>query len=390
MKKLFLFASLTALCFSALAQNKISKKQDWSERMAKSIMQRNEEPWMIDFMNRPVWSYPQGLVLLSFQKLSHGTNDDRYYEYGKAYADKLIDEKGEIIGYKQLSFNIDMINSGKILFELYDKTQDERYLTALKTLRQQIEWQPKTTEGGFWHKLRYPWQMWLDGAYMGTPFIAQYAVTFNEPELLDLAAKQLILMNNHLRDEQTGLLYHGWDESGLQTWSDSETGKSKNFWGRAIGWYAMAVVDALDYFPENHPKRNELITILNDLFVALKPFQDTETGLWSQVVDQPKREGNYGEASGTAMISYAMAKAVNKGYTDKSYKKTAQKAFDGLVDNLIEVEENGLINLTKVCAVAGLSTDRPGTFEYYINEKIRTNDPKGTGPFILAALELGK
>ena len=390
MMKTHILVILLNVCFGLRAQEKISSKQQWSERMAQSIMQRNAEPWMIDFMDHPVWSYPQGLVLLSFQKLSHQTKDDTYYKYAKAYADKLIDAEGTIIGYDQLSFNIDMINSGKILFELYDKTKEARYLTVLKTLRQQIEWQPRTTEGGFWHKLRYPWQMWLDGAYMGTPFIAQYAITFNEPELLEVAANQLILMNTHLRDEKTGLLYHGWDESGLQAWSNPENGKSSNFWGRAIGWYAMAVVDALDYFPEDHPKRTELIAILSDLLKALEPFQDDKTGLWSQVVNQPQREGNYGEASATAMISYAMAKAVNKGYADKELKKTAQKAFEGLVGNLIEVEDNGLINLTKVCAVAGLSKDRPGTYEYYINEKIRTNDPKGTGPFILAALELNK
>ncbi len=385
------FLLLMAGSYGAEAQE-IPLKGKWSERMALSIMKRNPEPWMIDFMDRPVWSYPQGLVLHAFEDLWRKTGDKRYLDYIQAYADKLIEEDGTILTYKPETYNIDMINSGKILFNLYDKTKQEKYRTAIDTLRRQLVWQPRTTEGGYWHKLRYTWQMWLDGAYMGTPFLAQYASVYGEPAGFDDAANQLILMEKHMRDPETGLLYHGWDESRLQEWADPQTGTSPNFWGRAIGWYAMAVVDALDFFPASHPKRGELVQILQRLAPALEKVQDPKSGLWYQVPDQGNREGNYLEASASSMFVYALAKGVNKGYLHKKYRKVAERGHKGIIDNLIEVKENGELNLLQVCAVAGLggSPYRDGSYEYYVNEKIRVNDPKGTGPFILASLELNK
>ena len=388
-----LFMLFLGLFFgSEVAAQDVPAKGKWSERMALSIMKRNPEPWMIDFMDRPVWSYPQGLVLHAFEDLWRKTGDKKYLDYIQAYADKLIEEDGTILTYKPETYNIDMINSGKILFNLYEKTGQEKYKTAIDTLRRQLQWQPRTTEGGFWHKLRYTWQMWLDGAYMGTPFLAQYAKVYGEPKSFDDAANQLILMEKHMRDPKTGLLYHGWDESRLQEWADPQTGTSPNFWGRAIGWYAMAVVDALDYFPANHPKRGELVQILQRLAPALEKVQDQKTGLWYQVLDQGNREGNYLEASASSMFVYALAKGVNKGYLDKKFLKVAERGYKGIIDNLIEVKKNGEVNLLQVCAVAGLGGDpyRDGTYEYYVNEKIRVNDPKGTGPFILASLELNK
>ena len=232
--------------------------------------------------------------------------------------------------------------------------------------------------------------MWLDGAYMASPFLAQYAATFKEPKAFDEVALQFLLMEKHLRDEKTGLLYHGWDESKQQIWANKQNGRSPHFWGRAIGWYAMALVDALDYFPASHPQRKELIRILQQLSTSLQNFQDRETGLWYQVVDQGTRKGNYLEASASSMFVYALAKGVRKGYLDKSFLAVAQKGYDGIINKLIAVKGNGEVDLLQVCEVAGLSSDRDGSYEYYVNEKIRVNDPKGTGPFILASLELNK
>lgn len=232
--------------------------------------------------------------------------------------------------------------------------------------------------------------MWLDGAYMASPFLAQYAVTFNEPDALDEVALQFVLMEQHLRDEQTGLLYHGWDEKAQQVWADKRTGRSPHFWGRAIGWYLMALVDALDYFPRHHPKRPELIRILKQTSVAVSKFQHQESGLWYQVVDQGDRKGNYLEASASCMYVYALAKAARKKYIDPSFLSTARKGYAGIINRLIHVHPNGFIDLLQVCEVAGLSSDRNGSFEYYVNESIRINDPKGTGPFILASIELDK
>lgn len=377
---------------SSKIEPEIPTSLKWSERMALSIIKRNPEPWMIDFQQKPVWSYPQGLVLYAFEQLWRKAGDTRYLDYVREYADQMIEEDGTIKTYEIENFNIDMINAGKILFNLHEKTGDEKYKTAIETLRNQLRWQPRTTEGGYWHKLRYPWQMWLDGAYMGSPFLAQYGKVYKEEESLELVAQQLILMEKHLRDQKTGLLYHGWDESKIQQWADPETGRSPHFWGRAMGWYAMAIVDVLDYFPESHPKHNTLVQILQKLVSALENYQDKKTGLWYQVVDQGNREGNYQEASASCMFVYAIAKGVNNKYLDKKHMKVAKKGYQGIIDNLIRIDEDGEIHLEKVCAVAGLGGNpyRSGSYEYYIHEEIRTNDPKGTGPFILASLELNK
>ena len=360
-----------------------------SERMAESIMKRNPDPWMMDGKDKPVWTYTIGLVLTSFEQLAERTGNQKYLDYLEKYTDAMIEESGEINDYDIDEFNIDHINPGKILFRLYETTKEEKYKKAIDKLRRQMQWQPRTSEGGFWHKLRYPWQMWLDGAYMGSPFLAQYAKVFNEPELFDDVTRQIILLEKYTRDEETGLLYHAWDESRIQRWSDPETGLSPHFWGRAMGWYGMAIVDILDYLPEDHADRDELIAILDRLAAAVTDFQDEETGLWYQVVDLAGREENYLEASASSMFVYTLAKGVRKDYLDNKYMEVAEKGYNGIVEELIREDEDGGISLTQVCSVAGLGGRpyRDGSFEYYMSEKVVANDPKGTGPFILASLE---
>lgn len=370
----------------------VSDTLKWSERMALSIMKRNPEAYQIDGKEKPKWDYVHGLVLTGFEKLYQHTNNEKYYRYVKDYADILIDSTGTIATYKLLDYNIDMIEAGKILFYLYDSTNDEKYLKAMQTLRKQLEEHPRTSEGGFWHKKRYPSQMWLDGLYMGAPFYAHYTVEFENGKNLDDVAKQFELIQKYALDSKTNLLYHGWDESRAMDWANKETGTSPNFWSRSLGWYAMALVDVLDYFPEDNPKQQELVAYLNQLAIALTNFQDEETGLWYQVTDQGNREGNYLEASGSSMFAYALAKGVNKGYLPAVYKDVANKAFDGLTNELIIVADDGEITITQACAVAGLGGNpyRDGSFEYYVNERKKDNDPKATGPFILAALELNR
>lgn len=378
---------------SSMAQGDgISESNKWSERIALSVMKQHPEPWMIDFMEKPVWSYPQGLMLLAFERLWKETGNQKYFDYIKEYADKMIDENGDIYTYNQQTFNIDMINSGKLLFNLYEQTEDPRFLKAIETLRNQLKWQPKTNEGGFWHKLQYPWQMWLDGAYMGTPFLIQYGVEYEESEAIDQGILQLMLLEKYLRDDETGLLYHGYDESRIQKWADAETGRSPHFWGRAIGWYAMALVDALDFIPDQHPQKTEVIEILKRLASAIKNYQDQESKLWYQMVDKGNSGGNYVEASASAMFIYALAKGYNKKYLDQEYQEIAQKGFDGLVSNLIVIDDDGEVHLEKVCAVAGLGGNpyRDGSYDYYVNEAIKTDDPKGVGPLILASIELSR
>lgn len=402
----FFFLLTSACWFSACVNNSIGSGQPvgmftafdipeaapWSERMALSIIKRNPEAWMTDFRPSPRWTYTNGLIMLAMQKLWQHSGDERYWAYAKAYADTLIDAQGQIRGYDATEFNIDHINAGKILFLLYERSGDQRYHQAIGTLRTQLRWQPRTTEGGFWHKLRYPWQMWLDGLYMGAPFLAEYGHRYDEPAAFAEVAHQLTLMAQHARDAETGLLRHAWDESHLQAWADPETGRSPHVWGRAMGWYAMALVDVLDQFPPDQPRRDELLVLLDQLVQAVAPYQDPKTGLWYQVLDMPEAQGNYLEATVSCMFAYTIARAVNQGYLPEARLAIATRAYQGILDHLVEVDDDGVMSITRCCSVAGLGGDpyRDGSFAYYISEPIRSNDAKATGPFMLASLEFEK
>jgi len=370
----------------------ILKDAKWSNKMALTLMKRHPQAYMIDDAKTPKWDYVHALVLHSFEELYKKNPDPRYAAYIKNYVDILVQNDGTIKTYELEKYNIDLVLPGRLLFNLYQTTKENRYLVAMQTLKKQLEGQPRTSTGGFWHKQIYTNQMWLDGLYMGEPFYAQYTVTFENGKNLNDVAKQFEEIQLHATEPKTGLLYHGWDEKKLMPWANKETGNSPNFWSRSIGWYMMALVDALDYFPKDHPKQKELVGYLNNIAASLEKFQDKKTGLWYQVTDSGAKEGNYLESSGTSMFAYAYAKGVNKGYLPSKYKKVANKAFDGLTKQLIKVDADGTITLTQACAVAGLGGKpyRDGSYEYYVNERKKDNDPKATGPFILAALELNR
>ena len=369
----------------------IAKNSKWSDKMALTLMKRHPEAYMIDDSKAPKWDYVHGLVLHGFEELYKKNPDPRYPVYVKGYVDALVQNDGTIKTYELEKYNIDMIVAGRLLFDIYAKTKEEKYLKAMQLLRKQLSEQPRTPEGGFWHKKIYPNQMWLDGLYMGEPFYAEYTVKFENGKSLDDVAKQFEEIQLHATDPKTGLLYHGWDSSKQMPWANKETGNSPNFWSRALGWYVMALVDALDYFPKDHPKQKELVKYLNNASESISKFQD-KSGLWYQVTDKMGKEGNYLEASGSSMFAYAFAKGANKGYLPAKYKKIANKAFDGLTTKLMKVDADGTITLTQACQVAGLGGTpyRDGSYEYYVNEKKKDNDPKATGPFILAALELNR
>lgn len=376
---------------SEQTQNKTADGLEMAVKMADSEMKHFPEPWTVDFNPKPAWNYTQGLIAQSMVQVWKANSNEAYYNYAKMYADKMIDSTGFISAYKVENYNIDAVNSGKFLFDLYDRTKDERYLKAIHQLRDQLKTQPRTSEGGFWHKQRYPHQMWLDGLYMGAPFLAQYAAELNEPELFNDVVNQFVTVQKHTYNSETGLNYHGWDESKEQKWADPVTGCSPNYWGRAMGWYAMALVDVLDFIPQEHPGRVKILEILNKVASGIKKYQDPKTGLWYQVLDQGTREGNYLEATASSMFTYALLKATRKGYISNDYKATAIKAYNGILENLIKDNGDGTISLTKCCSVAGLGGNpyRDGSYEYYIGEPVRDNDPKGVGPFIMASLEYG-
>jgi unsaturated rhamnogalacturonyl hydrolase len=370
----------------------ISKNLKWSDKMALTLMKRHPESYMIDDAKKPKWDYVHALVLHSFEELYKKNPDPRYNAYVRSYVDQFVEADGSIKTYEFDKYNIDLVVPGRLLFDVYATSKQEKYLKAMQLVRKQLSEQPRTASGGFWHKQIYPNQMWLDGLYMGEPFYAQYTATFEGGKSFDDIAKQFELIQLHATDPKTGLLYHGWDESKAMPWANKQTGNSPNFWSRALGWYVMALVDVLDYMPKEHPKQKELVKYLNNACEALAKYQD-KSGLWYQVTDKGGEKGNYLEASGSSMFAYAFAKGANKGYLPAKYKKLANKAFDGLTKVLIKkVDQDGGITLTNCCQVAGLGGTpyRDGSYEYYVNEKKKDNDPKATGPFILAALELNR
>ena len=358
-------------------------EKPWSMKMADSLMKLRP-----DLSDK--WSHEYGAVFKGLENVWLKTKDGKYLEYIKRNLDANLDAQGNIRGYKVEDYCLDHINSGKLLFRLYAISGDEKYRKAAQQLREQFHGHPRTSEGGFWHKQCFPDQMWLDGAYMGLPFYAEYAKTFNEPEIFDDVVKQVTLFANHSRDRETGLYYHGWDAKKEQMWADPKSGCSPSFWGRATGWFAMALVDILDFLPENHGGRGKIIEILNGLVKALSKVQDDESGLWYLVLEQGKRTGNYLEASAAGMFIYAIAKGIRKGYLSESFREMVYKAYGGLIKGLIEVGPDGTVNIKGTCLTAGLG-DRPnrdGSFEYYISEPIVVNDLKGIAAFILASVEM--
>jgi unsaturated rhamnogalacturonyl hydrolase len=361
---------------------------EWSVRMADSEIGRRGDGLAWKEGGRAKWDYTAGLFTLSLLRLHARVPNPTYVEFSKTAIGSFILLDGQIRGYKLEDYNLDNINPGKTVLALYRLTREERYQKAAALLRKQLDTHPRTSEGGFWHKQRYPHQMWLDGLYMGAPFYAEYARLFNEPAALDDVARQFRLVGLHTYDPNTGLFYHGWDESRQQDWANKTTGTSPNFWGRAIGWYAMGMVDVLDFFPADHPARPEIIALLKRLCDGVVRHQDPASGLWYQVVDQGTRQGNYLEATASSMFVYAMAKAVNRGTLSRDYVPAALKGYKGIVERLVKTDEKGRISLTQCCSVAGLGYGRDGSYAYYLKEPVVENDLKGVGPFILAGIEL--
>jgi unsaturated rhamnogalacturonyl hydrolase len=320
--------------------------------------------------------------------------DAKFVEFSKDTIGSFITEDGNIRGYKLEDYNIDNIAPGKTVIALYELTQEERYRKCADLLRKQLDTHPRTSEGGFWHKQRYPWQMWLDGLFMGAPFYAEYALRYDSKRAAasyDDVVKQFRLINAHLYDAKTGLYFHGWDEKREQDWANRVTGTSSNYWGRGLGWYAMACVDVLDFLPKDHLGRKKIIATLQQVCDGVVKWQDQESGLWWQVLDQGGRGKNYLEATAAAMFVYTMARGVNEGYLDRAkFAPAIAAGFNGIVHRLMKRDERGAVTLTQCCSVAGLGYGRDGSFEYYLREPIVDNDLKGVGPFILAGIELQK
>lgn len=352
-------------------------------------MIRCPESWQLDFQPRLKWDYCHGLELQSMLDVYDRYGDSKFYEYALAYADTMVNADGTIKKYKLEDYSLDRVNSGKFLFRIYDQTKNEKYKKALDLMRSQLDTHPRNADGGFWHKKIYPHQVWLDGIYMGAPFYAEYAHRNSQVNAYQDIINQFLMAARHTYDPQTDLFRHACDVSRKERWSDKQTGQSLHSWGRAMGWYAMAFVDALEFIPKHEVGRDSMLVVFNHLANMVKRLQDAKTGLWYQVLDKSGEKGNYLESSCSAMFVYALFKGVRLGYLDASYLSVAKKGYRGILKHFIEVDKNGLVTITQACAVAGLGGKvyRSGDYDYYINEAIRPNDAKAVGPFIMASLE---
>lgn len=366
-----------------------------SIRLAESEMERRGESlsyanWDAMRSQASSWTYTTGLLMQAMDDLSTAVGDPRFADFAKRTIDSYLAEDGTIHTYEADLYNIDHINSGKMVQRLYARHGDPKYRGAIDALAAQLANHPRTSEGAFWHKQRYPHQLWLDGVYMGMPFLAGVGVLEGDDHKIEEAVQEFSIARSHLRDPQTGLYYHAWDEAKQQNWADPETGRSRYVWARGLGWYAMALVDILDVIPpEKTELRQPLLAIIPELAESLVRTQDA-TGVWFQIMDMPDEPGNYREASSTAMFTYFLAKAINKGYLSESYIPDARKAYAGLVDEFVAVYADGSYHLTNNCEVGGLGYGRDGSYRYYMSERVVKNDPKALGPAIMAGLQVSE
>ena len=390
----------------------------YSEWLTYSEMKRVPKSFLLDFSSKPKWSYVMGIELEGMLDtyLKYGGEEIR--KYCQEYTDTMINAQGDIRGYNILDYNLDNIRTGHFVARMYQLYPEAKNLKAIQTMMKQLEKQPRTiADKVYWHKAIYAYQVWLDGIFMGLPF---YALTAHDllpakkaQKIYDDAVNQISITYQRTLDPKTGLNRHAYDETRHQFWSDNETGLSQHCWGRAQGWYTMALIELLDALPEDYSRRQEVIDLLVKDFDAIIKWQDKQTGVWYQVMDSPEREGNYLESTCSTMFAYAMLKAFNKGYVSTKYRDAGIKAYKGIIKNFIRVNADKTISLTNCCAVAGLGPGytpeveqamkkinpkatlkanerRDGSFKYYLSEPVRDNDAKGVGPFIWASLEMEK
>lgn len=368
---------------------------NWSEWMVASEMKRSPKSFLLDFAQKPRWSYAIGIELESFLDVYQRYGNQNILRYLEEYLDTMINDKGEIMSYRMSDYNLDQIRTGRFLLRMNNLNHQKKNEIAVKTLFHQLRKQPRTKEGIWWHKDIYKGQVWLDGIYMGLPFYTMAAPLMNKKndKIYDDAVNQIIKTANKTYDVNTGLYRHAWDENHAMFWADKVTGLSQHTWGRAEGWMTMAIIELLDVIPDKYNRKGELINLLNKVLKNIIRFQDHKSGLWYQVMDVgDSLKGNYLEATCSSMFTYALLKGYRKGYLSSTFRDAGIKGFNGIINHFIKINPDSTISITKCCSVAGLGPEtnprRDGSFEYYINEPIRDNDAKGIGPFIWAALEM--
>jgi len=392
MRRAIVILAAAAALFSSCA---VHKELAMSERMVRSEMARCKDASWLDFNEgRYKWNYTTGLELKSFLDVYDNYGGRDIFDYVRAWYDSLVRPDGSILSYSVDKYSTDHICPGVSLFYLYDKTGEEKFRMAIDTLKKQIDGQPRTSDGAFWHKKVYPHQVWLDGVYMSSPFYAEYASRYLEGEEQAAAYAEIVnefkVAAEHTYDPETGLYRHAWDESRSMFWCNPYTGQSDHCWGRALGWYCMALVDVLEILPKDVQGRDDLEALLQTICEELPEWAEHDSGVWYQVLDQPGREGNYLEATCSAMFSYAWLKGIRLGVLGSGELGYAKDLYDKVTKQFVSENEDGTLNLDSCCAVAGLGgkTMRRGDYDYYLSEPVRSNDAKGIGPYIWASLEM--
>ena len=353
-------------------QSEPQPKVDWSKAVVESTMKRYPKP-----ADLGAWAYAKTLFLFGEYLVWKRTGDPRYLDYIKSWVDSHVSNGGDIDHNLEA---LDYMLPGNLLLVLYQETRDEKYRVAAEKIRRRLDTYPRTSDGGLWHATNASRksQLWLDGTYMSMPFLVRYGQMIGDGKYAnDEATKQLLVDASHLKDPNTGLLYHAYDESGASTWADQKTHHSAEFWGRAMGWYGMAIIDVLEVLPANHPKRAQLIAVLQDLIKGLAKYQDSKTGLWYQVVDKGSADGNWLETSSSSMYTYIISMAVRRGYVDKSYEDVAKKGYQGVLTKL-SIGDDGLANIADICEGTNVAD-----LAYYLARKHPSNDFHGLGAFLI-------
>jgi len=340
--------------------------------------------------SKPSWNYMDGCMIKAIIELYQITKKEDYLTFADNFIDYFVTDDGSIPSYDPEEYNLDNVNAGKTLFDLYELTGKEKYRKAIDTVYRQLQGQPRTSTGNFWHKLIYPNQVWLDGLYMSQPFYMQYELTYNHGKNCQDVCQQFINVYHLMRDLRNGLYFHAYDDSREAFWCDKVTGLSDNFWLRALGWYAMALIDTMEVMSASlAAEKSELNRIYQELIDSMLPYQDEASGMWYQVVNRGGIKPNYLETSGSAIFAHAIMKSVRLGYLDDSYYNYGYQAFQGICNKYIS-EKDGELQLDGICLVAGLGNTemREGTFDYYMREPIVKNEAKGVAPLILAYIEI--
>jgi unsaturated rhamnogalacturonyl hydrolase len=337
------------------------------------------------------WNYIDGCMMIALLNLHKITGERRYFDFAENFISYYVADDGSLLGYREEDYNLDNICEGRVLFDIYKETGEKKYKKAMDLLRGQLERQPRTKEGNFWHKKIYPNQVWLDGLYMAQVFYTRYTTEFERCRGYEDIERQFVTVREKMFDEKTGLYRHGYDASKKAFWA-GEDGCSQNAWLRSLGWFSAALVDVISYAAPGHDSFVSILSkIATELAENLSKYVDPESGMLFQVPDQIGREGNYPETSGSAMAAYFFLKGARLGIFDKSYAEKGKAIFTSICDKYL-TERDGKLNLGGICLVAGLGPEnnrrRDGSYEYYMSEPVVENDAKGVAPFLMCYTEL--